>query len=525
MESSPMSSSSQVELNLEPVALPATLLDEILQTTSQAVGNTGRDESLAASRTIDSTWELIVQTWANRLKTSGKSIDQIRFQIADHIGRLDAIITTQVNAILHHPDFQSLESNWRGLDILCRRHEELSQEADAETSAGKVEIRFLSVRKRELQKDFDNAVEFDQSEIFKKIYEEEYGMSGGTPYGMVMANFDFTNHPNDVDLLTQLAGVGAAAFCPIITGATPEMLGLTDFTKLEQPLELDRIFQNVKFRKWEALRKNPDTQFLGVTLPRILMRLPYTDDGSARQGFRFQEDVTGAQHDKYLWGPASWGFACVILRAYLQSGWFADIRGMQRGVDGGGVVDEFPVHSFGTDNSTAAQKSSVEVAISDRLEQDLSHAGFIPLSACQGTPYLAFYSNQSLHEPVKYTDEVASMNARVSAMLQYVLCCSRVAHFLRIEARNKIGSLQSAQMVENALRDWVTDYVTPDERASPEMKAKFPLHKAEVQVDEVPGKPGTYKVVMHLLPHYQLDALTSTMTLTAREVSAPGTNK
>ena len=521
MESRQLDQTSQTEYLPEAAAPQTSLLGQILDVAGTVATShqSGQEER---KPTVQRSWEEMISGWAKAQQQSGKSLDHLRYSLSDHLGQLDSIIESQVNAILHHPSFQSLESNWRGLHILCQRHADLRQEVEADESVGKAEIRFLSVRKKELQKDFDNAVEFDQSQVFKKIYEEEYGMSGGTPYGMVLANFEFTNHPNDVDLLTQLSGVGAAAFCPIITSATPSMLGVENFSKLEQPLDLDRILQQAKFKKWESMRKNPDTQFLGVTLPRILMRLPHEDDGSSRNGFRFQEDVSGPDRDKYLWGPASWGFACVILRAFLQCGWFADIRGMQRGVDGGGVVDEFPVHSFGTDTSQGAQKASVEVAISDRLEQDLSGSGFIPLTACQGSPFMAFYSNQSVHEPVKYTDEAATMNARVSSMLQYVLCCSRVAHFLRIEARNKIGSLQSAQAVEDYLLNWITDYVMPDEKAAPEMKAKFPLLKAEVQVDEVPGKPGSYKVVMHLLPHYQLDALTSTMTLTAREVSAPG---
>ncbi|TWT50077.1 hypothetical protein KOR42_36230 [Thalassoglobus neptunius] len=522
MGGEPMSSTTSLNQTVDAASKEPTLLESILSTVDEKFVAPHRSGKHPQYQSLEEDWESWIQKWVGSLKKSGQSIDQVRYRLSDAIGELDSIIAAQVNSVLHHPQFQDLESNWRGLKILCDRADELQRDVVGDESTGGVDIRMLSVTKREVRKDFDNAVEFDQSQMFKKIYEEEFGMSGGTPYGLLLANFEFTNHPNDIDMLNELSGVGAAAFCPVITSATPEMLGISDFSKLDQPLQIDKIFQQTKFRKWQTLRKNPDTQFLGVTLPRILMRLPHDDDGASPQGFRFREDLTAPNRENYLWGPASWGFACVVLRAYLQSGWFADIRGMQRGVDGGGVVTEFPTHSFSTDQSSAAQKTSVEVALSDRLEQDLTHHGFIPLSACHGTPFSAFYANQSVHEPQTYNDDVATMNARVSAMLQYVLCCSRISHFLRIEARNKIGSLQSAQAVEDHLGRWITDYVTPDEKASPEMKAKYPLLKAEIQVDEVPGKPGTYKVLIHLLPHYQLDALTSTMTLTAREISAPG---
>lgn len=528
MENQLIASSTEVYAEEQPAAAPTSLLESILKSLPSAQAS--RSSTIASTSEAGSeagaspaspplNWGQLLTKWSQSLLTRNVKLAKVRFQLSREIGRIDDLLEAQVNAILHHPDFQALEAQWRGLDIVCRRAAALTREVEAEDHVAGVKIKLLNVSKRELARDFDRAVEFDQNSLFKKVYEEEFGMAGGTPYGLLLANYEFTNHPNDIDLLEQLAGVGAAAFCPVIAAASPAMVGVEDFTKLENPLDLDKIFQHNRFQKWHALRKHPDSQFLGVVLPRVLMREPYEDDGSRSHGFRFREDVGGSDQQKYLWGPATWAFGCVALRAFLHDGWFADIRGVQRGVDGGGVVSEFPVHSFGTDTSVAAQKTSVEVAISDRLETQLSQSGFIPLNSCKDSPYSVFYSNQSVCSPEKYDDPVATMNARVSSMLQYVLCSSRVAHFLRIEARSKIGSMASARLIEDYLNRWVMQYVTPDVNAPPKVKARFPLQRAEVQVEELPGKPGEYRVIMRLLPHYQLDSLSSSMTLTARRIT------
>lgn len=502
-----------------------SLLDQLLAHPQGVLSlETSRSTEAQQEKQSALPWSELVGKWCERLKQQKVSLNKVRLKLSKDIARIDTLLESQVNAILHHPRFQALESQWRGLRILCDRAAELAAEVESDVTNVTAKIRLLSVTKRELFKDFDRAVEFDQNSLFKKVYEEEFGMSGGEPYGMLLANFDFTSHPDDVDLLEKLAGVGAASFCPVITSASASMLGLESLSQLDQPFEIDKVLKQAKYRKWLSLRKHTDTQFLGVTLPRVLMRLPYEDHGAGRHGFRFRESVEASTRKNYLWGPSSWAFACVALRAFMHSGWFADIRGMERGVDGGGLVSEFPVDSFGSDNSDAARKTSVEVAVSDRLENELSNAGFIPLSDCKDTPFSVFYSNPSLHEPAEYKDQAATMNARVSAMLQYVLCCSRVAHFLRIEARDKIGSTNSAREIEDYLKSWITRYVTPDSNAPPAQKARYPLQKADVLVEEIPGKPGEYRVVIHLLPHYQLDSLSSTMTLTARNVSGPGSN-
>lgn len=460
-----------------------------------------------------------MRLWLGRLPQDRQQIETARRRLARDIARIDALLCDQVNVILHHPAFQALESAWRGLEYIWKTRKELLAERGLDDKAAPIELKVLNVSRKELKKNFEDAVDFDQNELFKKVYEEEFGTAGGHPYGTLIANYEFTNHPDDIDLLARLSEVGAAAFAPIITAAAPSLLGLDDFSMLEQSQELDKVFQQPRHRKWRALREKPDSQFLGLTLPRILMRRPYLDDGLRQHRFRFREDVEGPDRSRYLWGNAAWAMAGVVMRAFASSGWFADIRGVERGVEAGGIVTGLASHSFHTDADGVAQRSSTEVSVSDIHEAELCRLGFVPLSHCKDTPYSVFYSNSSVHEPGVYDDPTATANAKVSAMLQYVMCCSRIAHYLKIKARDKVGSMASVRQIENDLGAWLVDYVTPDEKASPSMKARYPLREAEVKVDEVAGEPGKFNLTIRLLPHYQLDQLATSVTLVARRMS------
>lgn len=492
------------------------LLDSIVQ---QRIGETSGSAALRLQEFLQSpSLAGALQIWLGRSTEGVRSLQEARRAISRDIGRIDRLLSGQVNEILHHPSFQALESGWRGLAYLWQTRMRLLTERGLDDKAADIAIRVLSVSKKELVKDFEDAVDFDQNTLFKKVYEEEFGTAGGHPYGLLVANFEFTNHPEDIDLLAQLSGVGAASFAPVITSATPALLGIDDFSNLEQPLNLEQIFQQPKHRKWRSLRQKPDSQFLGLTLPRILIRSPYRNNGSVQHGFCFEESVEGKDRSRYLWGSAAWGFATVIMRAFATSGWFADIRGAERGIESGGLVTGLNTLSYGTDASGVANRMSTEVAISDHREAELCQLGFIPLSHCKGTPFSVFYSNQSLHEPEVFDDPVSTANARVSAMLQYVICCSRIAHYLKVKARDKVGSADSAMEIENDLGAWLVNYVTPDEKASPAMKARYPLREAEVKVESAVGEPGKYHLTIRLLPHYQLDQLSSSVTFVARRM-------
>lgn len=465
-----------------------------------------------------------LRCWLELCGLVDSSMASVRSQLVRDIARLDEVISLQVNEILHHPDFQALESAWRGLEYLWRTRRTLLADVSGRDTVPEVEIRLLSVTKKELRRDFEDAIEFDQSTLFKIIYEQEFGTPGGHPYGLLIANYDFSAHSSDIELLTQLSGVGAAAFCPVIAAASPSLLGVSEYSELEQPLDLQAIFRRPRHRLWKTLREHVDSRFLGLVAPRILLRCPY-DHTSPCQGFAFSEDVSALDRSNYLWGSAAWAFGGVVLRAFVEHGWFADIRGVERGTEGrgstarvrgGGLVTGLPSISHATDAVGTVLRPSVDVNLGDVREAELCDLGFILLSHCKDTRYCVFYSNQSVHLPQEFTDPVASVNARISSMLQYVLCCSRIAHYLKVQIREKIGSVNNRQELEDELKRWLADLSTPNENADPDIKAQFPLRNGDVVVSEDSGAPGKYSMTMYLLPHYQLDQLSSGVKFIAR---------
>jgi type VI secretion system ImpC/EvpB family protein len=423
------------------------------------------------------------------------------------VARLDAILSAQANAILHHPRFQRLEASWRGLRYLV----------DTADDAEGVKIRVLNAGWKEIARDLERAIEFDQSQLFRKVYSEEFGMPGGEPYGLLLTDCEIRPRPSaehpldDIAVLASLSQVAAAAFVPVIAGTHPAMFGLDDFSELEQPLNLTRAFDQLEYVKWKAFRESEDSRFVGLTLPRVLMRLPYEDDGSRVDGFRFREDVEGPGCKNYLWGNAVYAFGAVVVRAFIESGWLAGIAGVRRDVAGGGLLNDLPVHSFSTDKRGIATKCSTDIMVSDFQEQELSELGFIPLCHCENTDYSAFYTTPSVQKSKKYDELAATINARISAMLQYMLCVSRFAHYLKVLVRDKIGSFTEADECENFLHKWIHQYVVADPSASPEVKAEYPLREARIRVWEHPGKPGSYLCTAHLWPHFELDGLTASV--------------
>jgi type VI secretion system ImpC/EvpB family protein len=436
-----------------------------------------------------------------------------------HIALLDALLTEQVNAILHHPTFQKLEASWRGLHYLVRQVPE----------GENIKVRVLNVSWKELTRDLERALEFDQSQLFRKVYNEEFGTPGGAPLGALLGDYEVRHGPaagypfDDVVTLTSISSVAAAAFAPFVAAAHPRLLDLTSFVELEQPLDLSRTFEQAEYLKWKAFRDTEDARFVGLTMPRVLMRLPYADDGSRRDGFRFQEDVDGVDRTGYLWGTAVYAFGAVLIRAFAQSGWLGSIRGVERGVDGGGLVTGLCVPSFATDRPGVAARFATDVIITDGQEKELGELGFMPLCHCQDTPCAAFYGNPSVQKPKPYDQLAATINARLSAMLQYTLCVSRFAHYLKVIARDKVGSFVGPADCEDYLRRWLLNYTTGNDNADPEARARYPLREARVQVRERPDKPGTYTCVIQLRPHFQLDQMTTAVKLvTELARSLPG---
>lgn len=440
-----------------------------------------------------------------------ESLDQLARALNTAVAAIDELVNRQLNAILHHPDFQKLEASWRGLTYLVDRLDE-----ETETAC---HIRVLNVAWQELERDFERAIEFDQSHFFKKIYSEEFDMPGGTPFGVLIGDYELhltptREHPHDdVGILRHLSQVAAAAFCPWIMGASPQLFGLENFGTLEHSIDLDSVFRGREYLKWRDLRESEDARFMGLMLPRVLMRTSYKDDGRRVDGFRFQEDVSGPDRGKYLWGSPVYAFAGVLLRAFSESGWLADIRGVQRDVEGSGLITTLPIEDFGTDAAGVAPKCSAEVVITDKLEKVLSEHGIMSLCDCKDTSFSAIYSACSVQKPKTFNKPEATRNARVSSLLQFMLCVSRFAHYVKVIARDKVGSTKTPEDFQQLLTDWLADYVTPDADATLDVKARNPLREASVEVQERRGSPGVYQCIIRLAPHYELDELCASVQL------------
>jgi len=417
------------------------------------------------------------------------------------IAQIDHLLSIQLNEILHHPSFQKLEGSWRGLRYLMDQ---------SETSV-MLKIRVLNCSKRELLRDLQRAPEFDQSAIFKKIYEEEFGIFGGDPFGAVVGDYEFTRHPEDIELLEKMSQVAAGAHAPFLTAAAPELMNLDTFTTLDQPRDLAKIFDTTEYAKWKSFRQSEDSRYVGLCVPHILMRLPYGRDTKVVEAFNYEEGVDGTDHTKYLWGNAAYALGARLTQSFALYGWCASIRG----VEGGGLVEGLPAHTFKTDEGDVALKCPTEIAITDRREKELADLGFIPLVHCKGTDYAALFSAQSAQKPKMYDTDSANANARLSAQLPYLLAISRFAHYLKTIMRDKIGSFMSRSDCERFLNRWMMQYVTEDDNAAPITKAQYPLREARVEVSEVPGKPGVYRAIAFLRPHFQLDELTVSLRLVA----------
>ncbi|WP_343716567.1 type VI secretion system contractile sheath large subunit [Inquilinus sp.] len=433
------------------------------------------------------------------------------------IARLDALLSAQVDAILHHPKLQRLEAAWRGVAYLVR----IAGQSDQS------KVRILDVSWPEVCRDFQRAIEFDQGHLFQKVYEQEFGMPGGEPFGVLVGAYELSHVPgadrptDDVSGLKGMAQVSAAAFAPFVAGAHPTLLGLESFAELGMPIDVTRGLSGPAFDRWQALRELDDSRFLGLTAPRVLMRPPWPDDGSRTDGFRYREDVSAPDLSGYCWGPASFAFAGTLIRAFDSFGWFAEIRGASALGGTGGLVTDLPQLSFGTDRPGIGVRFGTDVELTDAIEKDLSDLGLIALCRARDTSHAVFHGNASLQRPRTYDSQAATANAGLSAMLQYVFCISRFAHYVKIIGRDRVGAFQTAEDCQEFLRRWLLDYSISSDSASAEQRARFPLREVDVAVRELPGRPGLYSCTIHLRPHFQLDQVASGFRLVT-ELNAPG---
>ncbi|BFM16835.1 type VI secretion system contractile sheath large subunit [Maricurvus nonylphenolicus] len=471
-----------------------SLLEQAITATKQT--ERGETEDLLSNLT-----EQVLQgtvTWDRNLTQTIKKA----------VAAIDQAMSKQLSAILHDEKLQKLEGSWRGLHHLVMNSE----------TGQTLKIRMLNLNKRELFRDLDKAVEFDQSQTFKKIYEEEFGIAGGEPYGCMIGDFEFTNHPEDVELLSKMSNVAAAGFCPFISAAGSELFGFDDYTELSKPRDLGGIFESQEYIKWRSFRDSEDSRFVTLVMPRVLSRLPYGESTKPVESFNFEEfeqDESGmskaASHDDYCWMNASYVMGATLTKAFAENSWCTAIRG----AEGGGKVEGLPSHLFKSDDGDTDQKCPTEIGITDRREAELSNQGFLPLCHYKNTDYSVFFGAQTTQKPKMYDDPDATSNASISARLPYLMATSRIAHYLKVMARDKVGSFMEANDCERWLNQWIKQYTNSNPEASAEMKAKYPLAEARVEVKEIPGQPGSYSAVAYLKPWLQMEELTTSLRMVA----------
>jgi type VI secretion system protein ImpC len=454
--------------------------------------------------------ESAVRTLAEQVLSKSDIVsDDVAQTINAYIAELDRKLSEQINLIMHHADFQKLESAWRGLHHLVNNTETDQQ----------LKIRVMNISKKELGKTLKRykGTAWDQSPIFKKMYEEEYGQLGGEPYGCLIGDYYFDHSPPDVELLGGIAQVAAAAHAPFIAAANSTLMGMDSWNELANPRDLAKVFSTPDYASWRSLRESDDAKYLGLTMPRTLARLPYGAATDPVEEFNFEEDTAGADSSKYTWQNAAYSMAVNINRSFKEYGWCSRIRG----IESGGAVEGLPSHTFPTDDGGVDMKCPTEIAITDRRSAELDKMGMMPLVHRKNSDMAAFISAQSLAKPEEYDDPDATANAALGARLPYMFACCRFAHYLKCIVRDKIGSFKDRDAMERWLTSWIMQYVDGDPaNSSEETKARKPLSAAEVLVEEVEGAPGYYTSKFFLKPHYQLEGLTVSLRLVSRLPSA-----
>lgn len=425
------------------------------------------------------------------------------------IAALDAKLSSQLNEIIHNPRFIQLEGTWRGLNYLVMNSE----------TGTSLKLRVLNLPKRELLRDLTRAVEFDQSQLFKQIYENEFGTPGGEPYGALIGDYEWTSHPDDIEALRLVSNVAAGAFAPFISGVGAGMFGFKNWTELSKPRDLAKIFDTIEYTKWRSFRESEDSRFVNLVLPRVVARLPYGSTTKPIDEFNYEEapfDASGAakpmDHEHYCWMNAAYVMGTRLTDTFAKTGFCTAIRG----AEGGGKVENLPFHVFTSDDGDLDAKCPSEIGITDRREFELSNLGFLPLCHYKNTDYAVFFGAQSTQKPKKYDRPEATSNAAISARLPYLMATSRFAHYLKVMARDKIGSFMEAADCERWLNRWIQNYVNANENAGQEMKSRFPLREARIEVKEIPGRPGSYNAIAYMRPWLQMEELTTSMRMVAR---------
>jgi type VI secretion system protein ImpC len=461
-----------------------------------------QEGKLARSATLESYAATMLLELLDRIEAASAPLPATTFAFINcEIQQIDTSINAQLNEVLHHPDFLVLEGTWRSLHYLVMNSE----------TGTHLKLRIANVTKTELLDDLEKAIEFDQSALFKKVYEEEYGTFGGTPYSCLVGGYEFTRSPQDMELLSKISSVAAAAHAPFITMASSALFDMDSYTHLVEPRDLSKIFESSEMIKWRSFRESEDSRYVALILPHVLARLPYGPDTQPVEGLAFKEDLYGTENAKFCWGNPAFVLAQRVTNAVGHYGWPAAIRG----VEGGGLVTGLPAYTFKTTDGDVALKCPTEIAVTDRREKELSDLGFLSLCHCKGTDYAAFFGGQTAQKPQVYDTDEANANASLSGRLPCILAASRFAHYIKSIVRDKIGSFSTKDEVEHYLNTWIANYVILNDNASQTLKARYPLREARIDVFDVPGKPGSYTATIFLRPHFQLEELTASIRLVA----------
>jgi type VI secretion system protein ImpC len=484
-----------------PAAAAPTTLEQV-NILDQVVAATKQTEPDRAQELVKTLVEEALRGTVTFDKNLSRTFDRA-------IAAIDRKVSAQLNEIMHHEKFLKMEGTWRGLHHLIMNSE----------TGTSLKIRVLNASKRDLNRDLTRAVEFDQSQLFKKIYENEFGSPGGEPYGALIGDYEWTNHPDDIDTLRLISNVAAASFAPFISAAGASMFGFESWTELSKPRDIAKIFDTQEYMKWRSYRDSEDSRFVSLVMPRVIARLPYGANTKPIEEFNYEEapyDEAGAAksmgHDHYCWMNAAYVMGTRLTDSFAKSGFCVAIRG----AEGGGKVENLPSHIFTSDDGDLDAKCPTEIGITDRREFELSNQGFLPLCHYRNTDYAVFFGAQSTQKPKKYDRPEATANAAISARLPYLMATSRFAHYLKVMARDKIGSFMEASDVERWLNRWITNYVNTNPDAGQETKAKYPLREAKVEVKEIPGKPGSYNAIAYMRPWLQMEELTTSMRMVAR---------
>lgn len=459
--------------------------------------------------------------------------------ISQRIAQLDGLVSRLLNRLIHHPDFQALEATWRGLNYLVMKTE----------TGTTLKIKVLNATFEELYKDLDKAVEFDQSNLFKIVYEKEFGTFGGEPYSILVGDYQIGRTARDIDFAEKMSNLAAAAHAPFISSAYSRLFDMEDFDALHKPRDLAKLFESAELIKWRAFRETEDSRYVTLTLPKVLLRLPYHHENNPAEGVYFDEDVAITLYEldeqgevvrdkagnpviltdadasgvitervaksvdatKMLWGNPAFILGRVITRAFELHGWTAAIKG----VEGGGLVEGLPAYTYETEDGDISLNCPTQVAITDRREKELNDLGFMAICHCKGSDKAAFFGGQTTNKARQYLSESANKNAQISSMLPYMLASARFAHYIKVMMRERVGTFMTRQNVSDYLNSWITQYVLLDDGAPQAMKARFPLRDARIDVTEVEDKVGAYRATVFLRPHFQLEELTASIRLVA----------